>query len=185
MGGAKGENMIIKSIEAENRSIETVAGLMIAAARTAPKACGIDNIEAFVATGGDKDAVAAAMKEIAARTDRDVPFARDAENLEACPAVVFIGVKNAPIDVNPCGLCGFADCGDMTKHGANCAFNVTDLGIALGSAVAIARDNGIDNRIMYSAGKGALQCKLFSERVRVCYGIPLSATGKSPFFDRG
>ena len=36
-----------------------------------------------------------------------------------------------------------------------CAFSVTDLGIAVGSAVSLAADNRMDNRVLFSAGKGA------------------------------
>lgn len=72
----------------------------------------------------------------------------------------------------------------MKKNGANCAFNITDLGIAVGSAAAVAGDNRIDNRVFYSAGKGALRMGCFSKEVRVCYGIPLSTSSKSIFFDR-
>jgi uncharacterized ferredoxin-like protein len=37
---------------------------------------------------------------------------------------------------------------------------------------------------MWSAGKAAVRLPLFSEKVRIVYGIPLSATGKSLFYDR-
>lgn len=42
----------------------------------------------------------------------------------------------------------------------------------------------IDNRIMFTAGKAALELGCFPGTVKVAYGIPLSATGKNPFFDR-
>jgi uncharacterized ferredoxin-like protein len=37
---------------------------------------------------------------------------------------------------------------------------------------------------MYSIGRAALDLKLFSDGVKQALGIPLSVTGKSPFFDR-
>jgi uncharacterized ferredoxin-like protein len=37
---------------------------------------------------------------------------------------------------------------------------------------------------MYSAGKAAIELGLLGTEVKVAYGIPLSATGKNPFFDR-
>ena len=73
----------------------------------------------------------------------------------------------------------------MKKAGANCAFNITDLGIAVGSAVSVAADHRIDNRVMYSAGRGAVRMGIFPEDVRVCCGIPLYTGSKSIFFDRG
>ena len=72
----------------------------------------------------------------------------------------------------------------MAEAGANCAFNITDLGIAIGSAVSVAADNRIDNRILFSAGKAAVRSGFMSETVRGCYGIPLATASKSVFYDR-
>ena len=67
--------------------------------------------------------------------------------------------------------------------GPNCAVRMADLGIALGSAVKTASLHNVDNRVMYSAGVTALALGLL-EDCTVAYGIPLSASGKSIFFDR-
>ena len=37
---------------------------------------------------------------------------------------------------------------------------------------------------MYSIGRAALDLKIFGPDVHQALGIPLSVTGKSPFFDR-
>ena len=58
-----------------------------------------------------------------------------------------------------------------------------DLGIALGSAVSIAADYRVDNRIMYSIGKAAAEMKYADDSV-VWHGIPISISGKNIFFDR-
>ena len=76
------------------------------------------------------------------------------------------------------------DCVANRKAGANCALKITDLGIAVGSAVSVAADHRFDNRVMFSVGKAAIALKYLPEDVRVAYGIPLSASGKSKFFDR-
>jgi len=55
------------------------------------------------------------------------------------------------------------------------------LGIAIGSAVSIAANNRIDNRIMYTAGYTAIKNKLLGENIKIAFGIPLSATGKNIF----
>lgn len=73
----------------------------------------------------------------------------------------------------------------MQAAGALCSFNSGDLGIAVGSAVSVATDHRVDNRIMYSAGKAALELGLLGDGVAIAFGVPLSATGKNPFFDRG
>ena len=61
---------------------------------------------------------------------------------------------------------------------------VHDLGIAIGSAAAVAMDHRIDNRILFTVGMASLKLKLFSDKVKVCFGVPLATTGKSIFFDR-
>jgi uncharacterized ferredoxin-like protein len=58
-----------------------------------------------------------------------------------------------------------------------------DLGIALGSAVSIAADDRIDNRIMYSIGKAVAEMNYAEDSV-VWHGIPISLSGKNIFFDR-
>ena len=73
----------------------------------------------------------------------------------------------------------------MTAAGGTCSFNAGDLGIAVGSAAGLAADLRIDNRIMYTAGKAAIELGMLGEDVQIAYGIPLAAKGKNPFFDRG
>ena len=62
--------------------------------------------------------------------------------------------------------------------------SAVDLGIAIGSAVSVAADLRVDNRVMYSVGKAALNIGILGEDVKIAYGIPLSISGKNPFFDR-
>lgn len=175
--------MIYKRDDAAKDAAMHVARQMVAAAVTAPKGCGIDNIEAVIVDGEDKDILAKHMRDIAAETGADF-FNRDAGNVDNSYCVVLIGANNAPIELDDCSLCGFENCGRTIEAGANCAFNIVDLGIAIGSAVSLAADNRIDNRVLFSAGKAALLMNLFSDNVSVVFGIPLSVTSKSVFFDR-
>jgi len=57
-----------------------------------------------------------------------------------------------------------------------------DLGIAIGSAVKVASDLNVDNRVMFTIGVAALALGLMDADVVI--GIPLSATGKNIYFDR-
>ena len=57
-----------------------------------------------------------------------------------------------------------------------------DLGIAIGSAAKTASSLNADNRVMYTVGVAAREANLTDADVVV--GIPLSATGKSIYFDR-
>ncbi|MDR0596626.1 MAG: hypothetical protein LBG50_03700, partial [Clostridiales Family XIII bacterium] len=119
--------MKYKSKDAERNAVLNVAYEMAAAARTAPKGCGIDNIETVILDGEDKDALAAEMRKISEERNGQGPFSRDAGNVDNAEAVVLIGVKNSPIGLSGCGLCAFGDCAGAAKAGSNCAFNVLDL----------------------------------------------------------
>lgn len=175
--------MIYKSKELEKNAALQVAELMAAAARTAPKGKGLDRLEIIVVDGTDKEALASTMREIAAETGTAF-FERDAGNVDHSQVVLLIGTKNSVAGVPICGYCGFKDCAENTANNGICAFTTGDLGIALGSAAAVAADHRCDNRIMFSAGKAALKMKYFSDDVIIAYGIPLALRGKSPFFDR-
>ena len=175
--------MIINSQKAEEQAILNLAYAVCAAARTAPKACGIDHMDTAVLTGEDKQLLADEIRRLGETLPAPF-FVRDAGNVEASEAVVLIGVKYEPRDLNEiCGVCGFENCAACTAAGATCVFTAVDLGIALGSAVSLAADNRIDNRIMFTIGKAAASLGLLGE-YKLIMGIPLSVSGKSPFFDR-
>jgi len=167
----------------EKTAALNVAHQMVAAAKTAPKGCGTDKIIAFILDGEEKYQLCEEMKKMAALPDSGF-FERDANNVNSSHCVVLIGVLNVPLGLTTCGFCGFPNCAASVKAGSLCAFNTTDLGIALGSAVSIATDNRIDNRIMFSIGKAALSLGFFEKDVNIAYGIPLSIGSKSIFFDR-
>jgi uncharacterized ferredoxin-like protein len=171
------------SNELESAAVKDVAEFMAAAARTAPKTRGIDNIEVIaIDDDATKKKLMEKMKEISKKDDRP-GFERDANCIAASPVILVIGVRNNPAGLN-CGFCGYTTCDEMTKRKGACAYNPIDLGIATGSATAMASDFHADNRVMYSIGRACLDLKLFSQTVKQALGIPLSVTGKNPFFDR-
>lgn len=176
--------MLTKSGEAESRALRHVAEVMLLAARTAPKARGVDNLVTAIVVGKTKDALAAEMRRIAENETGVAFFARDAVNVDHSPYVILLGTKSKPMGLNYCGFCGFDNCQANAAAGAICAYNTHDLGIAVGSAVSVAASHRADNRVMFSVGRAALNLKLLGEDVRVCFGIPLSVTGKSPYYDR-
>ena len=156
----RGIFLIIKSSDAETEAILTVAKLMVAAARTAPKTRGEDSIHTVIVSGVDKEKLAQAMDKGA----RTAP--RDAENVRNSEIVVLIGV----------------DCGKPSEEWWPFYAKLIDFGIALGSAVKVASDLNIDNRIMRTVGIAAMKlgfCK--GDDVE---GIPLSLKGKNIYFDR-
>ena len=171
------------SIELEKSAALQVAALMAAAARTAPKTRGIDNIRTVaIDDEPTKQTLIAKMREIATKEDRP-SLARDAGNIENSPAVVVIGVEANTAGLN-CGFCGRPTCDALEEAGGICSFNSIDLGIATASAAEVAGRHHIDNRVMYSIGRASLDLGLLGPKVKLALGIPLSVTGKSPFFDR-
>jgi len=58
-----------------------------------------------------------------------------------------------------------------------------DVGIAIGSACAVAADHRVDSRVMFSVGRVAQETGLLPGCSSI-YGIPVSSTSKNPFFDR-
>ena len=167
----------------ERQAALQVAALMMASARTAPKTRGIDNIKtAAIDDEPAKQKIIAKMREIAAKENRP-SFARDAGNIENSPAMVVIGVESNTAGLN-CGFCGKPTCEVLEATGGVCAFNSIDLGIATASAAEVAGRFHIDNRIMYSIGRACLDLEIFRPKVKQALGIPLSVTGKNPFFDR-
>ena len=174
---------MISGQEAEKEAIRQVARLMCAAARTAPKGRGVDNIVTAVVEGDEKNAIARAMMKIGKEKETQ-SFIRDAGGVRFASAMVLIGTKIKPLGLKICGLCGFKDCAQLEEKRGVCVFNSGDLGIAIGSAVSVAGTHNIDNRIMYTAGVAAKEMELLGKEVKIVFTIPLSVTGKNPFFDR-
>jgi uncharacterized ferredoxin-like protein len=182
--------------EIESGAVFEVARLMAVSARTAPKGRGIDNISTAIVTGKEKDELANAMERRVEKKRHPLPFfKRDAESVRKSQAVLLVGVKGTmpkrPEDPINCGACGHQTCGEFIKAekkrgedftGPICIFEALDLGIALGSAARTASEMNVDNRIMYTVGSAARDLKLLDADVII--GIPLSVSGKSPYFDR-
>lgn len=183
-----------KSVERE--AVRMAATLMAAAARTAPKTRGVDSLQTLVVDGEDLSRLAAAMEAKAREKPTKVAFfPRDAGNVRGSAAVILLGVTGEPKKPGTplnCGACGYASCQELMEaskeegedfRGPLCVYQLIDLGIALGSAVKVAGDLAIDNRIMYSIGAAARKAGYLAE-CDVVIGVPLSVSGKSPYFDR-
>ncbi len=170
-------------------SLKTVAGMMALSARTAPKGMGKDYIEIKILSGEAVAKLAEAMFKYGEESGRP-NYDRDGKNLRDSDAVFIISLKD-PVNLGlNCGACGYDSCDEQKKslkkgvefNGPLCAWRLIDLGIALGSAVKTASLFNADNRIMYRIGVVALREKLIEGEIAI--GVPLSATGKSIYFDR-
>ncbi|MBI5144357.1 MAG: ferredoxin [Candidatus Omnitrophica bacterium] len=172
-----------RSIDLEKEAVIDVAQLMAAAARTAPKTRGIDNIEIIAIDDEEtKDKLIRKMRELSISEYRP-SLERDANAFAGSHVILYVGVKSNPGGLN-CGFCGYRTCEELQSTKGICAYNSIDLGIAVSSAISIASQFHIDNRVMYSIGLATLELKLFSENMKQVLGIPLSVSGKNPFFDR-
>ncbi len=169
-------------------AVRMVGQLMELAARTAPKATGKDFIETRLLS--EEERLALGNDMVKTGEERKIAgFERDGKNVLESDAVLLIGLLPHPGAGLNCGACGYATCEEFNKHshkgdfeGPNCALRLMDLGIALGSAVKLASEMNVDNRIMYRVGVSAK--RLNRGKSRIFHGIPLSATGKNIFFDR-
>jgi uncharacterized ferredoxin-like protein len=165
-----------------------VAGLMALSARTAPKATGKDFVGIKVIEGEEVNRLADAMVQYGEESGKK-NWDRDANNIRLSGAVLLISLdKPQPAGLN-CGACGFKTCAELPEPrkgtefaGPLCAWRLMDLGIALGSAAKTASILNADNRIMYRVGVAARRLGLIEGEVVA--GIPISATGKSIYFDR-
>lgn len=172
------ENEIIKL------SVRSIAEKMAIAARTAPKGRGTDNLLIAIAEKEDIQIISEKMKEIGTRTG-EAFFLRDAENILLAPYILLLATRISPMKLGYCGSCGYKNCQEKNKHPETpCVFNTGDLGIAIGSAVSVAANHRIDNRVMFSVGKAVKEMELMGAEAAIIYGIPLSVSSKSPFFDR-
>jgi len=177
----------------ESESVRSVAGLMALAARTAPKAVGLDSIKVEIATGKEQPN---SVRIMAMGAEIGMDFFRvNGDQVKKSDATVLIGVEGTKNLGLNCGGCGHVTCAEMAKavkarkrgektvfSGPNCVFKISDLGIAVGSAVKTASIHNVDNRVMYTAGVAALDIGML-KGCSVAHGIPLRAAGKNMYFD--
>lgn len=169
--------------------MEIVAGMMALSARTAPKAMGADFIEIKVLTGEDIKKLADEMEKYG--RERGKPnYDRDGDNVRRSSAVLLLSLSGSEPLWADCGACGFKKCREMKEAmtegpdfaGPSCSWRILDLGIALGSAVKTASLFNADNRVMFRIGVAARKMGLIEGEMVI--GVPISATGKSIYFDR-
>jgi uncharacterized ferredoxin-like protein len=178
----------------EHQAVMAVAGLMALSARTAPKGRGVDEIVIKIVAGTDLRDLSAEMNACGEENNIGF-FARDGKSVASSDACVLIGVHGEVAAGINCGGCGYPACQDLVDArkdtqdhtlpytGPNCVIRITDLGIAVGSAVKTAQIHNVDNRVMYSAGVAARRMGWMDD-CPVVYGIPIKASGKNIFFDR-
>lgn len=187
---------ITSSKDIETDAILTVAKLMAASARTAPKGRGVDRIVTALVIGVEKERIAEAMeKKMREKKNPITAFEQDAKALRDSPCALLIGVRGTmpkkPENPLNCGACGYSSCAEFIKAekrqgedftGPVCIFEAMDLGIAVASAAKTASEMNIDNRVMYTVGAAAKALRILDADIII--GIPLSTAGKNIYFDR-
>jgi uncharacterized ferredoxin-like protein len=175
---------LITEQTAHEETLINVAKLMIAVARTAPKAKGMSSLSTLIITGEDLKTLSSHTLKMG-KTFELPGFIRDSGNIDRTTVAVAFGCKIEPLGLKKCGMCGFKNCDEKRQHpNIPCVFNPGDLGIAMGSALSIAADNRVDNRVMYSAGQAIMDLGWMGEDIKIAYVVPLSISSKSIFFDR-
>ena len=172
--------MILNERDNRHDQVLMAAQQMMTAARTAPKAKGVDIIEVAMVTESNIRILSDTMKQMYEENGLKF-FLRDAENILEAECIVLIGTHEHAHGMN-CGYCGFEECG-YREEGVPCALNSVDVGIAIGSACSVAADLRVDTRVMFSAGLAAKELDWLDGCSQV-FAIPVSASSKNPFFDR-
>ncbi len=172
--------MIINEKDIRHESILDAARLIMTAARTAPKARGIDVLEIILIEGEEIKTLSETLHQLG--EERNMEFMlRDAHNILYAEAILLIGTKQQVLGLN-CAYCGYSVCADKPEA-IPCAINSIDVGIAVGSACSKAADLRVDSRVMFSAGYAAQHIGWLPD-CRSILALPLTASSKNPFFDR-
>lgn len=182
---------ILDGKEQERKGVMETASLMLLSARTAPKARGIDDILTAVVYGQELEDLAADLDRLLEERKAD-GWGRTAQLVRGSEVVILIGARGTKRHVTNCGACGYSSCEEFDNvekklrndfDGPTCTIKALDLGIAIGSAVKTASILNVDNRIFYRIGVAAKRLNYLPE-ASIIMGIPLSARGKNPYFDR-
>ncbi len=187
---------------ADKSAVETVLHLMALAARTAPKSFAMDCLEIEVLSLDERPRIASAMRAIGEKKSSAAKSANkakalsldwncDAETLEKADGILLLGVRGTVTPGVNCGGCGFATCADMLRAsrpegdfpGPSCIYRIFDLGIAASSAVAVAANHFLDNRMFQKIGVAAIKLGLMAKCAPIL-GIGVSCSAKNIFFDR-
>ena len=173
--------MVLNERDIRHELVVEAGRRMMMAARTAPKARGVDIIEiALVSERADLEKLSAVMRRKGEESGMQF-LLRDAENILQGDAVLLIGTPVLNQGLN-CAYFGCEKCADKPLM-APCVMNSVDLGIAVGSACSLAATLCVDTRVMFSAGWSSLSLDWLPGCTQVI-SIALSCTSKNPFFDR-
>ena len=172
--------MVINERDCRHEQVLVAARQMMTAARTAPKGKGVDIIEIALIEGDNLNSLANKMEAMV--EEHGMKFLlRDADNMRNAECAILIGTHALNQGLNG-AHCGFNTCSSKPAD-VPCAINTIDVGIAIGSACAMAADLRLDTRVLFSAGLAAQRLNILNGCSQV-FTIAISASSKNPFFDR-
>ncbi|HEY5514567.1 MAG TPA: DUF2148 domain-containing protein [Geomonas sp.] len=189
----------LREYEEKRQEGARLAGkLLLASAVTAPRVGGIDEISVQYIEEQD------AIEEMAIVIDKmasDNPawgfFRSDAIQVRDSDVVLVMADRRSghdPMDSN-CNLCGYSLCDQWRQvpklsneasvafRGPFCLLRSMNVAYALGGAVTLARQLGIDYTVKMSVGAAAVRMGLTPYKSDVALGFLASVTEKSPFKD--
>jgi uncharacterized ferredoxin-like protein len=163
------------------QGIKAAAEMMAISARTAPKAKGEDLIELRILYNKDVEVLGKAMVKFG-EDEKEPMWKRDGNCVLKSDAVLLIGVRDPLANGVKKPSVPPKIKGDLFAEDERVK-KCIDLGIALGSAAKTASILNLDNRIMWRPGEMARRNGLLPKAL-VIIAIPVSAHGKSIYFDR-
>jgi uncharacterized ferredoxin-like protein len=184
--------------EDRKEAIRIAARLLLASGTTSPRVGGVG--EATIHIIDDECAIeelCQAMERMAEENKRWGFFKRDAVILRGADTVLIVTSLRCltdPADIN-CNLCGKLTCEYMRQaerlpdepgiafKGPLCIFRANNIGYAIDSMVALARNLGIDYGVYWSAGAAAMRMRIVPKNTGFALAVAISATEKSPFRD--
>lgn len=190
--------------DGHHAAVVQVAGLMAAAAVTAPKSGGQlflagkpGFLETVVVDDADTRHRLATWLRARGAERREAIWFRDADVAEAVEAILFVGLAPGWYPPNyDCGACGYATCqeflhatkalrtesSELEFTGPTCNLRDVDLGIAVGSAARTASLHAIDCRCQTRVAVAARKLGIITADLAVA--LSLSVSHKAVGFDR-
>ena len=189
----------VKQFEEDRiEAVRIVARLLLASGTTSPRVGGVGETTIHIIDDEcDIEGLCQATEEMAAENEQWNFFKRDAAMLRDADAVLIVTSLRClsdPGDFN-CNLCGKLTCEYQKEveklpdepgiafKGPLCIFRANNVGYAVDSMVALARNLGIDYGVYWSAGAAAMRMRIVPKDTGFALAVAISATEKSPFRD--
>ncbi len=189
----------MKQFEQDRKEATRIAArLLLASGTTSPRVGGVG--ETTIHIIDDECAIeelCQTMERMAEENKRWGFFKRDAVILRDADAVLVVTslrCASDPGDFN-CNLCGRLTCEykrqaerlpdepGIAFRGPLCIFRANNIGYAVDSMVALARNLGVDYGVYWSAGAAAMRMRTVPKSTGFALAVAISAIEKSPFRD--